>query len=404
MPRPDVRPGPVRALGMVGLSLALLSAARGAATAAPCSELPNPIYGLGGSASKPLLGKVSQGLSQLPEADRATIVFQAPGACNGIYGLLEDRLLTGTASYWDATGVEKTCELPTGGQPIDFVNMANSAALCPQAPSPLPATIADVEGPIETVVLIVPTASSQTVISGPAAYLAFGLGPDGQAAPWIKPEFISIRDVNSAVQQLLGEAIRVPASKFAFGTNALNQNGVITRVAGATDPEAAIGFVSGSAADAVRGQNNIRILAYQHYGQRCGFLPDSSSTAFDKKNVRDGHYFIWTAQHFFARKDANGQIVNPTVRRVLGYFTGTVALPQGFDLLRIQSQAGVIPRCAMKVTRQGDLGAISKYTPDESCGHYFDSLNGGTTAQTCQLDSQCPATAPECNFGYCEVQ
>jgi len=398
-------PRPARVAGVLGLTVAIVGLSHGLAAAAPCSELPNPIYGIGGSASKPLLGKISQGLSQLPAPDTATLVFQAPGACTGIYGLLEDRLLTGTASYWDATGVEKTCELPVGGQAIDYVNMANSAALCPQAPDPLPSNIGDYEGPVETVVLIAPTGSSQTVISGPAAYLVFGHGPQGLAAPWTNLDALFIRDVNAAVQQLLGLAIRVPASKFAFGTNSLNQNGVIQNVATSTDPEAAIGFVSGSAADAARGQNTIKILAYQHYGQRCGYLPDSSSTSFDKKNVRDGHYYIWTAQHFFAKKDpTSGQIVNPTVRRVFGYITGEVPLPAGFDLLKIQSQAGVIPKCAMKVWREGDQGPITPYTPEESCGHYFDSLNGGTTAQQCTADSECPASAPECNYGYCEVQ
>jgi hypothetical protein len=375
----------------------------GAAHAAPCSDLPNPIYGLGGSASKTFLGKVSQALSGLSGADQATIVFQAPGACVGIYALLNNTTISGTASYWDATGVEKSCDL-AANTVVDFANMANSAALCPLAPATLPNDIGDYEGPVNTVNLIVPLASSQTAISAAAAYFVFGFGAAGQAAPWIINNEISIRDQNSAVQQLLGLAINVPASKFAYGVNASNQSGVITRVSTSSNPEAAIGIVSGEAADAARG--TVRTLAYQHYGQSCGYLPDSTGTALDKKNVRDGHYFIWTPQHFFAKKDpATGTITSPTARRLIGYITGDVALPKGFDLLAVEIAAGTVPRCAMHVWRDNDLGALRQYTPPKSCSAYFDSKTGGTTAPACPNGpSDCPSNRPACNFGYCEVQ
>jgi hypothetical protein len=178
---------------------------------------------------------------------------------------------------------------------------------------------------------------------------------------------------------------------------------VINGVRNSSDPEAALGLVSGEAADAARA--SVKALAYQHYGQQCGYLPDSTSTSFDKKNVRDGHYFIWTPGHFFAKVDPTTHaVVHPVVRRVLGYLDGSVASPAGLDTLRIEIESGTVPKCAMKVWREGDLGALSKYTPDESCGCYFDSLTGGSSCQTCALDSECPSTAPECNHGYCEVQ
>ena len=389
---------------LLALGLTTFALGAPAASAAPCADLPNPIYGLGGSATKPTLAKISQGLAALPAPNTATIVYQAPGACLGIYALVNNTTITGTASYWDATGVEKTCDLPQGGQVIDFANMANSAALCPLAPSPLPADIGDYEGTVNTINLFVPLASSQTSISAEAAYFVFGFGAQGQAAPWVVDNEIAIRDSNAAVQQLLGEAIRVPASKFNYGVNSLNQNGSIARVANSTQPEAAIGFSSGQAADAARG--SVRTLAYQHYGQTCGYLPDSSLTSFDKKNVREGRYFIWSAQHFFAKKDpTTNTITSPAARTLIGYLTGTIALPAGFDLLRYQIEAGEIPKCAMKVWREGDLGRISPHTPDKACHGYFESRTGGTTATACPNGpSDCSASAPACNYGYCEVQ
>jgi hypothetical protein len=376
----------------------------GAAHAAPCSDLPNPIYGLGGSASKPLLAKVSKNLNALTGADQATIVFQAPGACLGIYALLNNTSITGTASYWDSSGTEKTCDLPSGGQVVEFANMANSHVLCPLAPTALPGDIGDYEGPVNTVNVIVPLASSQTSISGAAAYLLFGLGAGGQAAPWTIDNEITIRDQNSAVQQLLGLAINVPASKFTHGVNGSSQSGVITRVSQSANPENAIGFVSGEAADAARG--SVRTLAYQHYGQSCGYLPDSTITALDKRNVRDGHYFIWTPQHFYAKKDSvTGVITSPAARKLIGYFTGDVALPAGLDLLRDQIEAGTVPKCAMHVWREGDLGALRLYTPPKSCSGFFDYVSGGVAPTACPNGpSDCPSSRPACNYGYCEVQ
>jgi hypothetical protein len=385
------------------LAGALLLAAQPAA-GAPCSDLVNPIYGLGGSAAKPTIAKISQALSQLPAPNTATLVFQAPGACLGITGLIENTRLTGTASFWTASGVEQTCELPAAGQPIDFANMANSHLLCALAPNPLPADIGDFEGSVNTINLIVPVASSQTTISAEAAYFLFGFGAQGQAAPWTVESEIAIRDSNSAVQQLLGEAIRVPAAKFAFGVNALNQNGSIARVANSPQPEAAIGFVSGQAADTARA--TVKTLAYQHYGQTCGYLPDSTSTALDKRNVREGRYFIWSPQHWYAKKSPRtGEVTSPGARRLMGYLTGTIELPAGFDLLRIQIEAGEIPRCAMKVWREGDLGRIRRETPTKSCSGFYESLTGGTTATQCPNGpSDCSSDRPACNFGYCEVQ
>lgn len=392
-------------LSFIVVALALCRVASVASAAnAPCSSLTNPIYGIGGSSSLLYLGKLGGALAALPSPNTMTIVYQSPAACNGINTILNNTLLTGTATYFDATGTAQTCDLPAGGQAADFGNMLNSAALCPGTPATLPNTIADQLGPINTVNLIVPVASSQLTISAAAAYFVFGFGMAGQAAPWILNTEISIRSSTSAVQQLLAEAINVPASAFAYGTNGGSQNGVITQVANSQNPENAIGFISGDAADANRA--TVRTLAYQHYGQTCAYLPDSSLTAHDKKNIRDGHYFLWTPQHFFAVQDGTtGVITSPNARTLFGYLNGLIALPTGLDLIAVAIAASLVPDCAMHVRRDSDLGLLHTYTPAKSCGGYFDSLTGGTTQTACPNGpSDCPTSAPACNFGYCEVQ
>jgi hypothetical protein len=390
---------------LAALALGVLAGVGAArqAHAINCSELPGPVYGLGGSASKPFLAKVSKALANAPGPDTQTIVFQAPGACLGIYAVLNGTKLTGTASYWDATGVEKQCDLPLGGQAVDFANMANSAVLCADAPDPLPADVGDFEGSVNTVNIIVPLASSQTSISAAAAYFVFGFGAAGQAAPWIVDAAVIIRDVNSAVQQLLAEAIGLPPARFK-GTNGASQSGVITKVSQSLTPEAAIGFVSGEAADAARA--TVRTLAYQHYDQTCGYLPDSTSTSFDKANVRDGHYFIWTPQHFFTRVDPTShEVVSPGFAKVVGYLTGAVPVPGSQSWVDLEIASSTIPRCAMHVTREGDLGPLMSFAPTNSCSCYFDfKATGSTTCTACTESSQCPTSAPVCSYGYCEVQ
>jgi hypothetical protein len=64
-----------------------------------------------------------------------------------------------------------------------------------------------------------------------------------------------------------------------------------------------------------------------------------------------------------------------------------------------------IPQCAMQVSREEDLGAISSFQPDEPCGCYFDfRATGRTSCDECEEDADCPSSDPVCRFGYCEVQ
>src|SRR3954464_8820138 len=81
-----------------------------------CKDKPAPLYGIGGSATKPLLGKVAAALAG--QASPRTIIYQAPGACVGINGLIGGTPLTGTATYWDTAAKEQTCTIDAPGQAI----------------------------------------------------------------------------------------------------------------------------------------------------------------------------------------------------------------------------------------------------------------------------------------------
>jgi hypothetical protein len=386
-----------RSMALAALAAGVLSAG-GTAWAVDCSALPSPFYGIGGSAQRPLLARVATRLSAL--AQPRTLIYQAPGACVGLNAVLNNTRLTGQATYWNAAGAEALCDLPLTGQLPDFATVGNQATLCPGVTA-LPAGVGDFEGPVTTWNVFVPRASSQQSISAEAAYFVFGFGRESGVAPWTDEALIIRRDANSAAQIVLGLAIGLPVERFR-GVDAMTNGRSISLVAMASNPEAAIGFASADNADANRA--TVRTLAWQQPGQRCGYWPDSTATAFDKRNVREGLYGLWTSARFFTRVDGAGQPVNANVRDLTGWFNGTIPSPAGVPILDVTIQSGSVPLCAMRVRRDRDLGPLASYAPPAPCGCYFDRIATGSTSCTpCTDNTACTGSARVCRNGYCEA-
>lgn len=384
-----------------------------AASAQACTELgPRVVIGAGGSASRPLLARLAAALRTLPEP--IYLVYQAPGACYGITPYIDGGApITGTANYWDADRTQRTCTLPVTGLVPDFGMMGTAATLCPDVDA-LPDGIGDFAGPITSWSLIVPSASAQQVISEEAGYFVYGFGPTaGMVTPWNDPAHIWGRNATSAALIALSLAFGLTPERVAANfTGAFADHDVVTNdrmivevAAGTTRgaADATLGFASTEQADAAR--DRVRTLAYQARGQECGYWPDSSATAFDKQNVRDGHYFLWSAYHFYTPVDASGAITDPDTREVVGYFTGDVALPEEVPLLDIIIANGNIPECAMQVWRDADMGPLYSYVPDEPCSCYYEfAATGSTSCTACDDASDCTAPGAACRHGYCEVQ
>jgi hypothetical protein len=386
-------------------ALAATGAAGAHAWAANCADLnlPSPIYGDGGTAAKPYLGKLATVLANLPEP--VTVFFKGTGGCTAIFGLLKPTPLSGTVSYWDKTGKEQTCDLPAvGGPNQDWGNMVNSTKLCGPEAAVIPATIGDFEGPVTAVNFIAAKGSAETAISSEAAYLAYGFGPGGEATPWIDEPLLFKRNQSSAVGLYVGLSIGVPPNK-QKGTLIANQTEGINKVSTAPNAQAALAYVSSDAADAAR--DKVKTLAYQHKGQACGFLPDSSDSSYDKKNVRDGHYWIWGAQHFFGTVDASKKLVNPGVAKLIGLVNGEFPAPAGVDVEKLAVDTGNVPRCAMQVWRDGDLGEFYSFAPPAPCGCWFEKNvpGGSTSCKACTADGDCASVGAgaKCRKNYCET-
>lgn len=389
----------------VALSLAslLVSGGASAQTNPACNTLPNPIYGVGGSAQRPLVRWIAAELAA--SSSPSTLIYAAPGACYGIDAILNDTPVTGNANYWLPDGTQQTCTLPTvGGQIVDFGLMGNSAALCSGVSLPLPSTVGDFLGPISSVSVIVNELSTETSISSAAIKYIYGQGATANVAPWNDDAFLFHRNDTSYVQLYLALAGGFSSSGW-YGLAAANDvktnDAMIVAVAASGNEQQRLGFVSSEVADANRA--TVNTLAYQHYGQSCGYLPDSSPTALDKANVRNGQYWLWGATHWFAKVDTSGVPTSAAAAQLLGYVRGTVAAPSDVSILDATIQAGNIPECAMRVTRTGDLGALASYAPANPCGCYYEFRAGGSTScAACDASNPCSGSNV-CRNGYCEA-
>lgn len=371
-----------------------------AASAVPCADLnlPNPIYGAGGSAITPTLALVATELAGLD--DPITIIFADPGACIGYQAFLDNSGTT-TFKYWTADGVQQSCDPDLLGQPLDFSHMGNPADSC--AGLTLPDGVGDFLGPVQTLNVITSVDSSETSISAEALYYIYGYGAESQAPPWTVEANLAKRSSTSFVHLFLAESIGLSPEAFVGTQISTNQESVdLVVAAAATDPDSTLGYVSGSNAD--KNRATVKTLAYQHEGQSCGYWPDSDENSFDKINVRTGLYQLWTPGHFFARVDSNGKPENEAVAALISWFDGSAEPPEGISVTDLVIESGDIPSCAMTVTREGITGAISSYAPPQPCGCYFEAVaTGETSCSECATSDDCEGAGEQCRHGYCEA-
>ena len=387
----------------------------------------NVVYAAGSTALRPFLGSIAPILASL--STPYTIVYQSQGSCTGVDAVYspdatKHRLADATgnwAVYYDPAGASHECWLDTQGRgdPTTFTPATPSyptvdlgvsdvfAASCGYNAFPSGVTIADYPGPIQPMTFVVSSKSKETSISASAAYLAFGLGGGAGVAssdaskptsPWSDPTQFYVRNSASGTQQMLARAIGVPAASW-WGVNKGSSGNVVSGLL-AVDPalaDKAIGIVSTDLADANRG--NLRILALKSKGQTCGYLPDSTITTKDKVNVRDGHYPVWGPVHFFAQTTGGQPNAAATA------FVSVFNQPRlDISLLTAISSKGLVPQCAMKVSRTTELGDMSPFKPDTaaSCSCVFEKIaNGGTTCKTCTSVNDC-TNQGACNYGFCE--
>jgi len=381
------------------------------------------VYITGSSAAKPFLQQIAQQLV----TSGIYIVYTSTGSCIGVDAVVNGTPMTSGASpapatsatYWDSSSSSGVaCDLPAAGVAADIGASDVFAQSCPGFElTDLDAQqIHDAHGPIQTMTFAVPANSAYFEISAQAAYFVFGFGKDGGVRDasgtvpiWNNENYLFQRSPSSGTQAMLAEAIGLSATAWLGKTHKTSDDvAADIQAAGQNQDTAnlAIGILAADYIDSKNLRAQIRVLALQDSSQTCAMFPDSTSGAHDKRNVRDGHYPVWGPLHLLLKVDQFGNPVNPVNRQavtdIVGYLSGTKPLPNGVQLIDVYAQSGLIPECAMHVTRTKDGGNMSPYQPASPCSCVFEAkATGSTTCTPCKVQGDCSA-AETCSQGYCE--
>jgi len=378
------------------------------ADAAPCDTLPGPVvYAQVGDTQNNLMKRLARALRD-NTGKAITLVWRTSGSCPNIQAIYTDVPIAANTKMryvpsvledgaWTPASPELECEMPAPGKVPDIANSALFNSACTtEAPPP---TVELTHGPIQAYVLAVPEASSQTAITFEEAYFTFGFGMAGMIEPWSDETAMFIRTVTKSTLLAWAANISVPADKWK-GMRFDGSPMVVSALQSAPMPEKAIGILGAEVYDNLR--DSLNVLAFRAKGQYAAYYPDSTSTARDKKNVRDGHYTVWSPTVWMDKKNGSTP-VNADARYVIDLIAGKTVSPDvSFDMIEIIADVGLVPDCAMGVQRSFEGGPLSLYKPAESCTCKYESLVDTSSCATCS--AQQPCTSGVCRHGYCEVQ
>lgn len=361
----------------------------------PCSSLLNPVYVIGSSALELAHRKIG---AALLKSGRATLVYRREPSCDGLNAILTNQPIHGVGFYYGADHLKdpEKCRFADAGEVAHLGLCDVFAERCIPGFTGLPPDVEDSLGPIQVFMFATPKTSPEEVISRNGAYTVFGFASGVQ--PWVDPLRILRRHSASGTQQFLAAAIGLPVDVWR-GVRIQGSGEMFNRLRDL--PSDAIGITSADVTDDPAKRPEIRTLAYQHTGQSCGFLPDTTRSSWDKRNVRDGHYYLWSPLHMFARV-ASGTIKHGPTRELVNVLRGVTILPE-FDLIATLKFSGLVPRCAMAVARAGESGDLRPSQAELPCDCAFEAATpGATSCASCAVDDACPAARPKCRFGYCE--
>lgn len=401
-------------------------------TEGPCDDptnLPNPVYIQCGDTQQNLMLNLGRALRANTPA--ITLVWVTAPSCNNIDltytgGKIGDGNtagggITAKMSYvpsvaqdatWQPGDGAATCDLPAGagsaggGITPDLTNSALYNTACTTMPPP--ANVNAVLGPKQAYVLAEPRGNAQIAMTAEEAYFLFGFGPmilqamNAAIEPWTDMNSLFIRKIGTST--LLAWAANLgmsDASKFK-GNPQASSAAVVAQLQKPPNPPATIGLLGAEVYDTLRDQ--LQILAFRAYHQYAAYYPDSTATSRDKKNLRDGHYTVWSPTEWM--DFVNGTTpLNPNARYVLDLITGKDVTDSGlpaptFDAQTVVATVGLVPDCAMRVQRAFEGGPLSTYMPPQSCTCKYESTVDVSTCATC--DASTPCSSGVCRNGYCE--
>jgi hypothetical protein len=386
------------------------------APACPIDTKPNPVMVLGATGFP--METVAKAMGTA-----ATIFYQEKGSCDGIATIVLNQRLHGEVVYYDADGTKNRCMLQQD-HPADLTMSALFAQTCANEsglaePVALPADVQDFLGPVSPVMFAAPATSKERAISAEAAYKVYGFGPQSGVAPWSDEHYVFRRRASSGNQQTVALTLGLPADALR-GRDSNGSSNMLAALLASTAPEKTIGISSSEIVDTNR--DVMKALAYKHYKQPVAFYPDSDPANLDRRNVRDGHYFMWMPLHVLVRTsggdpvalqndtlDPNGSkkaARDASVKRLVFVMVSRQQAPvPSVDLFGALKRNGIVPQCAMRVRRAKEGAPLESYVPPVSCDCAFEAALPGTTrpdCKPCKESSECSSGKATCSFGFCE--
>jgi hypothetical protein len=410
-----------------------------------CAALPDPkVFIEAGDTQMTFLGDLAR---QLRDAtDPITLVYLPRSTCTLADNYFNARPTTETMRYvpsvsedpaWN--GTPHQCNNRTQGFMMDVGIGATFISSCSQTiQQGQPTGVDIIPGPVLGYGFVVPDgvldAASGGITWDEAYYVFSGMGQSANAVPWTADPnptsgtpSVYIRSATTST--LLSCAANVaptvlPASSWV-GYRKTGQDDrssvVIAGVANAPPGlrEQTIGILGVDLYD--QNRSKLDILAFQGPGQKYGFYPDSTPSLKDKRNVRDGHYLPWAYTEYITKVDASHVPTNALVARLIDLVQGDkethivskAGVSPAFDLDSVQviARNGLVPDCAMQVSRKIDGGDFSLYSPSAPCGCAFEASaeptlktdpKWKTRCTTCTSDGTCGSG--KCRHGYCEAR
>ncbi|HET9627806.1 MAG TPA: hypothetical protein VFP84_40890 [Kofleriaceae bacterium] len=351
------------------------------------------------------------------------MVFITDPSCtniNTIYGQTSTTIPKGqTLQYlpskledpaWDAGNPMHSATLTCSAPAAIVPHVANSAlfnSACPAPPAtPGGLTVVPVQGPTQAYVLAVPTAAVPNAITFEEAYFVFGFGMQGMIAPWVDEKQLFIRKPTTSTLLAWAANLGIPAGKF-LGVQEPGSPDVTAAVQSGT--QASIGILGAEVYDGNR--TTLKALAYRAKGQYAAYYPDSSFAARDKKNVRDGHYTVWSPTVWMYTKDASGAPTDPDAKYIVDLITGSpldagMPAPTGFSVIADAiAPVGLVPTCAMQVNRDFEGGELRRFTPPTSCTCTYEKATIPNKPSACAAcDANTPCATGVCREGLCEAR
>jgi hypothetical protein len=386
-----------------------------------CTTLPNTVYMGGTTAVLPVIRHFGAKLKQVG----VTLLWNENSeGCGSVAALVipPKNLVRPTFSQYDEVGSGASSKIVISnciGAPDQIPDLVindtywmscfMSYGASTGGVQPLPANLKEFVGPVQGIVPIVASSylyySDITVAELLDLYVC---GANANILTFSDSRTIYNYDgTTSGIRELWARGLGASngqVTQVGSGSLGLTAESMANTVASTISPDTTIGYTSTEFYDENRDQ--VRALKVRGVNQVKAYLPDTDSTSLDKINIREGRYTIQGSLKLVTAVDANGVPLNAGAKKIIDWMQGNPAAdPLPFDVNEVYAERGVVPQCAMRVTKDNDMPVFRHYTDPAPCNCSFEILATGKKCipgcTACTDSSTCP-TGKICSHGYCE--